>query len=99
MTSRLTAVALVVPDYDPAIDFFCNVMGFSLIDDIDQGAKRWVTVEPPGGGVRLVLARAEGPEQQAAIGNQSGGRVWLFLGIIYEIRQISLALVPFMGHD
>ena len=79
MTSRLTAEALVVPDYDPAIDFFCNVMGFSLIDDIDQGAKRWVTVEPPGGGVRLVLARAEGPEQQAAIGNQSGGRVWLFL--------------------
>jgi catechol 2,3-dioxygenase-like lactoylglutathione lyase family enzyme len=79
VTSRLTAVALVVPDYDLAIDFFCNVMGFSLIDDIDQGAKRWVTVEPPGGGVRLVLARAEGPVQHAAIGNQAGGRVWLFL--------------------
>ena len=79
MTSRLTAVALVVPDYDVAIAFFCTVMGFRLIDDIDQGTKRWVTVEPSGGGVRLVLARAESPAQLAAIGNQSGGRVWLFL--------------------
>ena len=79
MKSRLTAVALVVPDYDPAIAFFCDVMGFRLIDDIDQGRKRWVTVEPPGGGIRLVLAKAEGAEQAAAIGNQAGGRVWLFL--------------------
>jgi catechol 2,3-dioxygenase-like lactoylglutathione lyase family enzyme len=79
MTSRIAALALVVPDYDPAIAFFCDVLGFRLIDDIDQGRKRWVTVEPPGGGVRLVLARAEGPEQSAAIGNQCGGRVWLFL--------------------
>lgn len=79
MTSHLSAVALLVPDYDQAIDFFCSVMGFRLIDDVDQGTKRWVTVQPPGGGVRLVLARAEGPAQQAAIGNQSGGRVWLFL--------------------
>jgi catechol 2,3-dioxygenase-like lactoylglutathione lyase family enzyme len=79
MTSRIAAVALVVPDYDAAIAFFCGVMGFRLIDDIDQGRKRWVTVEPAGGGVRLVLAQAEGPEQLAAIGNQAGGRVWLFL--------------------
>ncbi len=79
MTSRLTAVALVVPDYDPAIAFFCDVMGFRLIEDIDQGSKRWVTVEPAGGGVRLVLARAEGARQQAAVGDQAGGRVWLFL--------------------
>ena len=79
MTSHLTAVALVVPDYDPAIDFFRNVMGFTLTEDIARGAKRWVTVEPPGGGLRLVLARAEGPAQTAAIGNQAGGRVWLFL--------------------
>ena len=79
MTSHLTAVALVVPDHDPAIDFFRNVMGFTLTEDIARGAKRWVTVEPPGGGLRLVLARAEGPAQTAAIGNQAGGRVWLFL--------------------
>ncbi len=79
MRQRITAVALVVPDYDAAIRFFCDVLGFALIDDIDQGRKRWVTVEPAGGGLRLVLAQAEGAAQQAAIGNQAGGRVWLFM--------------------
>ena len=79
MNTRLTAVALVVPDYDLAIAFFCNVMRFRLIEDIDQGTKRWVTVEPSGGGVRLVLAKAEGARQLAAVGDQAGGRVWLFL--------------------
>ncbi len=73
------AVALVVPDYDPAIRFFTGVLGFALTDDIDQGRKRWVTVTPPGGGVRLILAKAEGAAQLAAIGNQTGGRVFLFL--------------------
>jgi len=75
---RLSAVALIVPDYDPAIRFF-TAAGFSLTEDIDQGHKRWVTVEPPGGGCRLLLARAEGAAQQAAIGAQGAGRVWLFL--------------------
>ena len=79
MKPRITGLALVVPDYDQGIRFFCDVMGFRLIEDIDQGRKRWVTVEPAGGGVRLVLAQAEGPDQVAAIGNQAGGRVWLFL--------------------
>ena len=79
MKSRITGVALVVPDYDQAIGFFCDVMGFRLIEDVDQGHKRWVTVEPAGGGVRLVLARAEDAAQAAALGNQAGGRVWLFL--------------------
>ena len=79
MTSLITGVALVVPDYDAGIAFFCDVMGFTVIEDVDQGSKRWVTVEPLGGGVRLILARAEGAVQQAAIGNQAGGRVWLFL--------------------
>ena len=79
MKPRITGLALVVPDYDQGIRFFCDVMGFRLIEDIDQGRKRWVTVEPAGGGVRLVLAQAEGPAQVAAIGNQAGGRVWLFL--------------------
>ena len=79
MKQRIVSVALVVPDYDVAIRFFCDGLGFRLIEDIDQGRKRWVTVEPAGGGVRLVLAQAEGPAQVAAIGNQAGGRVWLFL--------------------
>ncbi len=77
--ARLGALALLVPDYDAAIFFFVSVMGFRLTADIDQGRKRWVTVEPPGGGAALVLARAEGPQQVAAIGTQAGGRVFLFL--------------------
>lgn len=77
--ARLGALALLVPDYDAAILFFVSVMGFRLTADIDQGRKRWVTVEPPGGGAHLVLARADGPEQRAAVGKQAGGRVFLFL--------------------
>ena len=77
-TPRLGAVALIVPDYDEAIRFF-TAAGFHLTADIDQGRKRWVTVEPPGGGCRLVLARADTPAQTAAIGAQGAGRVWLFL--------------------
>lgn len=77
--ARISALALVVPDYDRAVAFYVGKLGFRLIEDIPQGAKRWVTVEPPGGGARLVLARAEGAAQQAAIGNQTGGRVFLFL--------------------
>ena len=79
MPSQISAVALVVPDYDAAIAFYVGALGFTLTEDIDQGRKRWVTVEPPGGGARLVLARAEGPEQAGAVGNQAGGRVFLFL--------------------
>ncbi len=69
----------MVPDYDSAIAFYVGCLGFRLTEDVDQGRKRWVTVEPPGGGTRLVLARADDPAQTAAIGNQTGGRVFLFL--------------------
>lgn len=81
MTSqaRLGAIALVIPDYDAAIAFYTGALGFRLTEDIPMGAKRWVTVEPPGGGCRLVLARADGAVQQTAIGNQTGGRVGFFL--------------------
>jgi catechol 2,3-dioxygenase-like lactoylglutathione lyase family enzyme len=77
--ARISAIALVVPDYDAGIDFYVKRLGFRLTEDIDQGHKRWVTVEPPGGGTRLVLARADGPAQAAAVGAQAGGRVFLFL--------------------
>lgn len=77
--ARLNLVALLVPDYDAGIAFYVGALGFRLIDDIDQGRKRWVVVEPPGGGCRLLLARAEGAAQQAAVGNQTGGRVGFFL--------------------
>ncbi len=77
--AKISAVALVVPDYDAAIVFYRDVMGFDLTADVDQGRKRWVTVRPPGGGVELLLAQAQGPDQHAAIGHQTGGRVFLFL--------------------
>jgi predicted enzyme related to lactoylglutathione lyase len=77
--ASIAAVSLSVPDYDDAIAFFCGGLGWTLCEDLAQGAKRWVTVEPPAGGCRLVLARADLPAQRAAIGAQGGGRVWLFL--------------------
>ena len=76
---RLSALALLVPDYDAGIAFYVGVMGFDLLEDVDQGRKRWVTVAPKGGGCALVLARAEGAAQAAAVGNQAGSRVFLFL--------------------
>jgi len=80
---RISALALVVPNYDAAIAFYVDTLGFTLCEDIDQGAgKRWVTVAPKGaapGDVRLLLARAATPRQDAAIGNQTGGRVFLIL--------------------
>lgn len=78
----ISAVSLVVPDYDQAIAFYVGKLGFSLLEDIPQpGPKRWVTVAPPGsaGGSVLLLAKATGELQKAAVGNQAGGRVFLFL--------------------
>lgn len=75
---RLATIALVVPDYDEAIAFF-TALGWTLLDDTPQGSKRWVRVAPPGGGSAILLARADSDEQRAAIGHQSGGRVFLFL--------------------
>ncbi|WP_291839681.1 VOC family protein [Brevundimonas sp.] len=77
--SRLGAVSLLVRDYDEAIAFYVGKLGFDLTADIDQGRKRWVTVTPKGGDTDLVLAKATTPEQVARIGDQAGGRVWLFL--------------------
>ena len=79
--SRLAAVAFLVPDYDEAIAWFRESLGFALIADVAKGpGKRWVVVAPPGGsGARLVLARAEGEQQVAAIGAGAGGRVSYFL--------------------
>ena len=77
--AKIMALSLVVPDYDAAVAFYCGTLGFTLTADLAQGHKRWVTVQPPGGGCQLVLARADTPAQQAVIGRQAGGRVWLFL--------------------
>ncbi len=76
---RIATVALVVPDYDDAIAFYVGKLGFELRADIELGGKRWVQVAPPGADTALLLARADGPAQVAAIGNQTGGRVGFFL--------------------
>lgn len=80
MVPTLATVTLVVDSYDRAIDFFCGKLGFSLFSDAELGSgKRWVAVGPTGGGARLLLAKAEGPEQLARVGDQTGGRVGFFL--------------------
>lgn len=72
-------VALIVREYDEAIDFFTQVLGFRLVEDrLMSGRKRWVVVAPEAG-AGLVLARAANPEQESRIGNQTGGRVFMFL--------------------
>ena len=82
MKQSIVHVALVVRDYDEAIEFFTKKLDFTVIEDTYQPAqdKRWVLVAPPGSdSVKVLLARATTPEQKRAIGNQTGGRVFLFL--------------------
>jgi catechol 2,3-dioxygenase-like lactoylglutathione lyase family enzyme len=84
--AHLHLVALVVRDYDRAIDFFVNVLRFDLVEDTpsttnDGRPKRWVVVRPPGGETGVLLARADGPQQEAAIGQQFAGRVGFFLRV------------------
>lgn len=84
MRQSLAHIALVVRDYDEALAFYVGTLGFTLVEDSYQPAqdKRWVLVAPPGaapGATTILLARAATPEQTAFIGNQAGGRVFLFL--------------------
>lgn len=82
MNQFIGLVALVVREYDEAIAFYVGTLGFTLVENtfIPQQNKRWVVVAPPGSqGTRLLLARAVGEEQASRIGNQTGGRVFLFL--------------------
>jgi catechol 2,3-dioxygenase-like lactoylglutathione lyase family enzyme len=84
--SHLALVALVVREYDPAIDFFVNVLQFELVEDVpsltnDGRAKRWVVVRPPGAVTGILLARADGERQGGIVGNQFAGRVGLFLRV------------------
>ncbi len=82
MKQTIGCVSIVVRDYDEAIDFYVRSLGFTLVEDtyIVSQHKRWVLVAPPGSTEsRLLLARAAGEEQASRIGNQTGGRVFLFL--------------------
>ena len=80
MKRHLALISVLVPDYDTGIRFFVGQMGFDLLEDTDLGdGKRWVRVAPAGAETAILLARADGPRQAEAIGEQGGGRVWLFL--------------------
>jgi catechol 2,3-dioxygenase-like lactoylglutathione lyase family enzyme len=84
--SHLALVALIVGEYDPAIDFFVNVLRFELVEDVpsltnDGRPKRWVVVRPPGAVTGILLARADGEREQSAAGEQFAGRVGFFLRV------------------
>ena len=84
--SFLELVSIVVREYDPAISFFVDILGFELVEDspsqtTDGHPKRWVVVRPPGGQTGLLLARADGDRQAAVVGNQQAGRVGFFLRV------------------
>lgn len=92
---RIAAVTLVVDSYDNAIAFFRSALGFELLEDRPLGGgKRWVRVAPSGAGTSLLLAEAKGSEQQAVIGRQAGGRVFLFL----ETDDLDLDLARLRAH-
>jgi catechol 2,3-dioxygenase-like lactoylglutathione lyase family enzyme len=82
MKQTIGRIALLVRDYDEAIAYYTTCLGFALIEDTPLGdGKRWIVVAPPGGsGTALLLAKAATPEQAARVGDQAGGRVFLFLG-------------------
>lgn len=83
MIQSVVHIALVVKDYDEAIEFYTKKLHFTLVEDTYQPEqdKRWVVISPPGStGTTILLARASKPEQEPFIGNQAGGRIFLFLG-------------------
>lgn len=81
MSQSIATIALVVDNYDRALGFYRDALGFELLSDLDLGGgKRWVVVAPAGGkGAKLLLAQADGAEQAARVGDQTGGRVGFFL--------------------
>ena len=102
MQQTILHAALVVREYDEAIEFFCGKLHFELVEDTYQPDqhKRWVLVAPPGSaGASILLARASNPEQEAFIGRQTGGRVFLFLGTdnfwrdFNEMRSVGIKFV------
>jgi catechol 2,3-dioxygenase-like lactoylglutathione lyase family enzyme len=99
----LALVTLVVRDYDEAIAFYRDKLGFAVAEDTPQGAKRWVVLQPASGaGARLLLARAANEYQMTRVGDQTGGRVFLFLHTddfvrdfnVYVARGVKVARLP-----
>lgn len=102
---HLGLIAIVVSEYDPAISFFVDVLGFELAEDspaltTDGRPKRWVVVRPPGAVTGLLLARADGEDQAATVGKQVGGRVGFFLHVEdfdAAFARMTAAGVQFLG--
>jgi catechol 2,3-dioxygenase-like lactoylglutathione lyase family enzyme len=107
MASRfLSLVAIVVDEYDPAIEFFVDALGFELVEDspalttAEGRPKRWVVVRPPGAETGILLARADGERQAAAVGDQVAGRVGFFLEVDdfdAAFERMTAAGVEFIG--
>ena len=97
----LEQVALIVRDYDEAIAFYVQTLGFQLLEDTDLGAgKRWVRVQPPGGPPAILLARAANPHQTTRVGDQTGGRVFIFIhtdDCVGDFQRLQRAGVKFRG--
>ena len=101
----ISLVAIIVEQYDPAIEFFTDALGFELVEDSPAetnagGAKRWVVVRPPGAETGILLAQADGDEQAAAVGNQLAGRVGFFLRVddfAAAYARMTQAGVEFLG--
>lgn len=102
---NLDLVTIIVSEYDPAIRFFVDVLGFDLVEDSpsttnDGREKRWIVVRPPGGATGILLARADGDVQRAAVGKQMAGRVGFFLRVDdFEVAyaRMQSAGVQFIG--
>jgi catechol 2,3-dioxygenase-like lactoylglutathione lyase family enzyme len=105
--ANLSLVSLIVDEYDPAIEFFVDVLGFELVEDSpsttnDGRPKRWVVVRPPNAQTGLLLARADGEEQQAAVGRQMAGRIGFFLEVDdfkAMLDRMTSAGVEFVGEE
>jgi len=102
---QVDLISLLVDEYDPAVEFFVGTLGFDLVEDSpaetgDGRPKRWVVVRPPGAATGILLARADGERQRAAVGNQFAGRVGLFLrvdDVDAEHRRLRNAGVTFVS--
>ena len=80
MNQQIVQIMILIRDYDEAIEFYTKALGFELLEDTQRSeTKRWVRVAPAGGGCSMLLAKATTPEQEACVGNQTGGRVLLFI--------------------
>ena len=103
--THLELVAIVVDEYDPAVTFFVDALGFELVEDSpsltnDGRPKRWVVVRPPGATTGVLLARADGPKQSVVVGNQHAGRVGFFLRVDHfdaEYTRMQSAGVEFVS--